>query len=412
MGNRSLTKSLRIFSRCSILLVLLSGWLAACSNDAPAVSAQRWYQGYRAFDIQTLSEVTCSTMLPDLQVLLQQNLEGIKTFSSYNFDISRLKFKTVKQTKDTAIVEVKGTETIFLDEKNFPSEIKKDLQLVRESGVWKWCGELTYQEYTSLFLYSTLIVVIVGGILGLLVVVAIISTVRARHNYSEFYTQSKDGVVRQIQEYETGWVRSFSKLKGSGFIDDYRGKSYSIDYASFLNQRYYDLTNGEKVLFQAEWTAMGPRARNVIRVEDQSNSTSAQSRQLVILAERVKRLRQDFRFYKVPQLQKELNTCKSFFELLDIDVKRYHIKLMDYEVILLYDIEKDLHNLSDEVQTMAYDKRLWVRILHLLLQIINVVADIIQVVSPQAAGLVRNLGRGAGRLLDSKKPPLLPPVDQ
>jgi hypothetical protein len=169
------------------------------------------------------------------------------------------------------------------------------------------------------------------------------------------------------------------------------------------------LTNGERVLFQAEWTERGPRACNVIRTDNQPPSTNPHSRKLIILAERVKRLRQDFRFYKVAHVQRELNTCKSFFELLDYDMQRYHIKLVEYEVILLYEIGKDLRELTDEIQSMSDDQRWWMRIVALLIKVLNILADIIQTISPQTAELLRSVGRNAGRLLDSRKQPLLGP---
>ena len=408
MGNRFSAKSIRIFSKRSVVLFVWIGLLASCSNNQPAASAESWDTEFHRADIQKVAELTCGARFSEVQALLQESLRGIKDFNSYDFDLSQLQFRTVERRGDTALVEVKGEEKVFHDGNMSPTEIKKDWKFVRESGVWKWCGEEPYKEYpTSLSLVSIGIIVL-GGLFVVIVFLSLMFGNKPR-GYSEFYAQSTDGSAPRIEEYQTGWVKSFSKMKGSGFIDDDRGKSYFIDYASFVNQRYHDLTNGERVLFQAEETRRGTRARNVIRVEGPTNSSNPHSRKLIILADRVKKLRQDFRFYKVTYLNKELNTCKAFFELLDLDVKRYHIKLMDYEVVLLYEVERDLHDLSDEIQSLAYDSRWWVRILHLILQTLNVVADIIQIASPRTAELLRSLGRGAGRLLTTKQPPLLGP---
>jgi len=387
---------------------MLSGWLASCSSDGPAISAEMWYRGFHTLDFQAVEALTCSARLSEVQLLLQQNSQTINQFNSHGFDISRVEFRTVDQKGESATVEAKGREIVFLDQETYSGEIKKNWQFVREFGVWKWCGDLPAEANTGLFSDVSPGVIVLGGLFVAVIFLRVILGNRNR-DYSEFYTQSEDGALRQIQKYEAGWIKSFSKLKGYGFINDDRGKTYWIDYGSFIDQGYRDVTNGERVLFQAEWTARGPRARNVIRVESQTSSSNPHSRKLVILADRVKKLHQDFRLYKVAYLQKELNTCKSFFELLDLDVKRYGIKLADYEVVLLYEVEKDLHELSDEVQAMSYDSRWWARILHLILQTLNAVADIIQTASPQAAELLRSLGRGAGRLLDTRKPPLLGP---
>jgi len=218
---------------------------------------------------------------------------------------------------------------------------------------------------------------------------------------------SKEDISSQIQEYVAGSIKSFIEGKGSGFIKDGRGTNYSIDYSSFVDEGYHHLAPGEKVLFQTEWTPGGLRARNVIRVHNPTSSTNPHSRKLVIVADRTKRLRQNFRSYKLAYLKRELNTLKAFFELLSFDLKRYDIKLEDYEVVLLYEVERDLHGLSDKIYSISYDSRWGVRTVALILQILDVVADIIERASPQTADLLRSFGRGAGRLLHSNEPPLL-----
>jgi CspA family cold shock protein len=407
MRHRLLVRAIRNFSQCSLMLLVLSGWLAACSSDGPAAAAEIWYSGYHALDSRTIEGLTCNARLSDAQSLFQKNSETVHQFNSYSFDISQVRFRTVDRTGEAAIVEAKGIETVFLNQEPASSEVKKNWQFVRESGVWKWCGDLPYQEEASPFS---------GVLVGITVVVGLVAGGgffvwmfgRRMAKYSDYITESEDG-THQIEDFRAGWIRSFSKAKGWGLIYDDRSREYWFDYDSFVNRAYQNLNNGERVLFQVERNGRGPRARNVIRAENNTSTTNPHSRKLVILADRVKKLRQDFRFYKVTLLQKELNTCKSFFELLDLDVKRYHIRLADYEVVLLYEVGKDLHALSNEIDAMADDSRLWVRVLHLALQVLNVVADVIERVSPHTAELLRSLGRSAGHLLDSRQPPLLGP---
>lgn len=390
------------------MLLVLSGWLAACSSAGPAAAAEKWYAGYQALDFQTVQGLTCSARRPEVQLLLQKNYETLHPFRSHSFDISGLEFRTVKQQGGIVTVEVTGTEKLVLDQETSSKEIKKDWYFIRESGEWKWCGDLLNPPPEPNFFSNIPVWVVVAG--GLILAVILFALFSGRtHDYSPFYEQSTDGALRRIQEYQAGWIRSFHKVKGYGFVYDERGKSYYINYDSFVDRDSRDLNNGERVLFQAQRTTSGLQARNVIRTENKTRISNPHSRKLVILADRVKKFRQDFRLYRMADLQKELNTCKAFFELLDMDVKRYNIKLADYEVVLLYEVERDLRDLSDEIQAMAYDSRWWVRILHLVLQVLNSVADILQTVSPRTAELLRSMGRSAGHLLDSKRLPLLGP---
>ena len=407
MRNRSPARSLRIRSKCIVLLLVLSGWLASCSDNGPVVSAQAWYTAFHALDAQTVIGLTCSSRLEEAQLRLQQHSETLAPSGTHSADLSGLQFQTVDPGRESAIVQVTGTEIVHLDQQSLSREVKKGWQFIREGGLWKWCGEVPYIEEGSLLSNLPLGVMVVAAALAAVIILVFLSS--RRRDYSPFYAKTENGVVRQIKDYEAGRIRSFSKVKGYGFISDDRGKTYSIDYASFIDQAYHDLTNGERVLFQSEWTERGPRACNVIRVDNQPPSTNPHSRKLIILAERVKKMRQDFRFYKVTHIQRELNTCKSFFELLDHDVKRYNIKLETHEVILLYEVEKDLRDISDEIESMSDDNRWWVRIVALIVQILDVVADIVQNISPQAAELLRSLGRSTGHLLDRKKQPLLGP---
>lgn len=411
MKNGTRTRSFRFFTKYSLFLLGISLWLAACSSngDDPSALAKTWYQGFHALDDQAVLGLTCSSRLPEVQAALQSYAGTLSRYGSHDFDLSRLKFQTVDPGSDPAIVSVTGQETLVLDQQAVTNELKKSWQFVRESGLWKWCGEVPYVPPPSRF--SGLTLWVVTFTIAIAVVFTLVWRSRQRR-YSDYYTRSAEGILNRIQEYESGRVVSFNKAKGYGIVDDDQGHNYYIDYGSFVNQAYQGLETGERILFQSEWTPMGNRARNVIRVQGDTSSTNPHSRKLVILADRVKKLRRDYRFYKVGFLTRELNTCKSFFELLDLDIKRYNIRLMDHEVVLLYEVEQDLHDLSEEIQAMAYDSRPWVRILNLVLQVLYVVAEVIETVSPRTAELLRTVGRRTGRLLEHKKPPLLGPPGQ
>ena len=70
----------------------------------------------------------------------------------------------------------------------------------------------------------------------------------------------------------TGTVKWFDDAKGFGFIE--RDEDVFVHYSAIVGEGYKSLAEGAKVEFDVEQDAKGPRAANVVVIEQPKSSNS------------------------------------------------------------------------------------------------------------------------------------------
>jgi hypothetical protein len=129
-------------------------------NNTPQRAAQAWLQAVTGFDQQKAASLSCAnvassqqsggqigsevlTMLQDSGNSLQEwgiplDLSIIAEY--IDFDIRDLRFETVHEEEDFALVHVNGPLSIRFQVLSLPLQLDEEWQMVREDGRWKWCG--------------------------------------------------------------------------------------------------------------------------------------------------------------------------------------------------------------------------------------------------------------------------------
>ena len=69
-----------------------------------------------------------------------------------------------------------------------------------------------------------------------------------------------------------GKVKWFNDAKGYGFIEQEGGEDVFVHYSGIVGEGFRTLHEGQKVQFEIEQDAKGPRAANVVVIEDAPNS--------------------------------------------------------------------------------------------------------------------------------------------
>jgi len=66
----------------------------------------------------------------------------------------------------------------------------------------------------------------------------------------------------------TGKVKWFNEKKGYGFIENDEGGDVFVHYSAIVSEGFRTLTEGDRVSFDIEQGAKGPKAANVSRIGD------------------------------------------------------------------------------------------------------------------------------------------------
>lgn len=393
----------------ALLTISVALSLVVYTNNIPLEAAKAWNEAVLLGDYQIATKLTCKSQIDIIGSLIHPN-------TGTNFqdvDFSNITYKKSGSGNNFVIIDVRGTISAKVNDALFSQDINQRWQFIYEENQWKWCGYLANPESNN----ESVSLLLIGAI-SLAVIFLLLFRVGRRNDFSQFFSGTDDGghggSIR-LQPYEIGWVRSFKKLSGSGLITNEKGESHAVHYSSIIGTVSQSLTNGEKVLFQKRRDKYGLRAENVIKTDKDSGAYNAYSSWLINLATRTKQLVLDFRIYKIHSVQSELNTCKAFLEQFNDYINKHNVKLENYEIVLLADVEKDVSNLSEKIRGISdkFNASWWAVILVVVLQMVDVIADIIQVASPQIAMLLRALGRGAGHLLIQRpSPPLIGPGDE
>lgn len=388
----------------ALVIILMSLSLVIYTNNIPLKAAKAWNEAVWLGDYQTAAKLTCKSQIDILDT--GSNFQDV--------DFSDITYKRSGSGSNFVIIDARGTISAKVNDSWFSQDINQRWQFIYEEDQWKWCGYLASPEPNNVSVSLLLI-----GAVSLVAIFLLIFRAGRRNDFSQFFSGTDDGGDRnsiRLRPYEIGWVKSFRKLSGSGFITNERGESHAVHYSSIIGTVNQSLTNGEKVLFQKRRDGYGLRAENVIKTDKDSGAyNNAYSSWLINLATRTKQLVLDFRVYKIHSVQSELNTCKAFLEQFNDYINKHNVKLENYEIVLLADVEKDVSDLSEKIRGISdkFNASWWAVILVAVLQMVDVIADIIQVASPQTAMLLRALGRGAGRLLMQRpSPPLIGPGDE
>lgn len=411
IGHKMIKTSMMQTTWTIFLMTFFVIFLTACTGggDQASISAQNWFRATTLVDTQVAKDLTCNSRLNELneRLLYNQSLNIIEV------DTSQINFVTTEEGEIYAIVIAKGQIFIRTEQGSFSWEVKEKMLLAHEADKWQWCGDLEYSEPPT----ESSTPLIIGGLVLMAFFLLLVSRNR-QNRFAQFFTDpndgtdSNDGELNRLQPYEIGWIKSFNKLNGAGYIANNKGENHIVYYSSIIGTANRSLVNGEKVLFQKSWSKQGLKAVNVIKVKKGSGEQNSYSGWLINLAVRVKQLVIDFRIYKIKYVRGELNTCKAFLEEINAHITMHNVKLENYEIVLFADIEKDLSDLTETIRGISDENNssFWGIVLVLVLQMVDVIADIIQLASPQTAMLLRSLGRGVGHLLTQRpRPHLLGP---
>jgi len=66
----------------------------------------------------------------------------------------------------------------------------------------------------------------------------------------------------------TGKVKWFNEKKGYGFIENDEGGDVFVHHTAIRSEGFRTLMEGERVSFEIEQGAKGPKAANVTRIEE------------------------------------------------------------------------------------------------------------------------------------------------
>lgn len=129
-------------------------------NNTPEQAARVWLQAVTKFDRQKSASLTCAnainsqqtggqmgsevlTLLQDGGNILQElgvplDISAVAQF--IEFDIHGLKFDTLQEDEEYAMVHVSGLLSVSFKMLSLPLQLDEDWIMAREEGRWKWCG--------------------------------------------------------------------------------------------------------------------------------------------------------------------------------------------------------------------------------------------------------------------------------
>jgi hypothetical protein len=137
--------------RWFVSALLVFGLLASCSfindNDSPAQGAREWINGVTNQDGNKTLKYTCLAQRENLQQaqmwvsafsVLARLFTGPST--EIKGDISDLKFETINQSGNQAMVRVHGELRVAVLASAQAYQVDEQWQMARENDTWRWCG--------------------------------------------------------------------------------------------------------------------------------------------------------------------------------------------------------------------------------------------------------------------------------
>ena len=365
----------------------------------PITSAKAWYKAVMQSDNETAISLTCNSKANEIEDIITHN----SPLNIQESDFSDINFKTIDSGDNFAIIDVTGTIS------RFSWNIYQRWYFTVEDNQWKWCGLLERTEDPQNNLVS---IIIAGAILLFIGLITQVSQKKETEpDFSQFIspidenTVNDENLLAKLVNYETGEIKSFNNRTGEGVVETGNGEKYSIHQKSLIGKGQKKLNVGEDILFQRNWESKEKKAKNIIKVENDSSDLSPYSTWLIQLAHRTKRLRRNLRFSKLGYIQSELNTCKAFLEQLNDYAEKNNVKLEAHEVVLTNIIERELNSISKKAESSQDSTSWWSGVLRFVLQMLSILADFISIASPDVALLLKSVSKGVSRLLGGRKPP-------
>jgi hypothetical protein len=131
----------------SLILMIMPFVFTSCLHisNSPETSARKWTEALFTNDKHTLKELTCDQEFTNTQIasLVFEMLSGLDiVFDGLKpaFDLSNLKFKTIYQEGDVAIVQVSGSiemSALFISNSKY---LEEKWNFIKEDGLWKFCA--------------------------------------------------------------------------------------------------------------------------------------------------------------------------------------------------------------------------------------------------------------------------------
>ena len=310
---------------------------------------------------------------------------------------------------DFAIIDAKGKVSVEVDHFWREIEINQRLVFVYEDYDWKWCGTYNLPLDDA---PPSLVTFIVLGVMLIIVLIVFASQSRpSEEKFQQFLSlpgvdeANGENMLEKYVNYEAGEIKSIDKFTGVGVVETSDGNKYSINQKSVIGKGNKNLNPGDDILFQKSWDGGGKKTKNIIKVVDESEELSPYSTWLRKLAQRVKRLRKNLRFYKFSYIQSELNSCNAMLEQLNDYAARFDVKLAPHEVVLTNVIERELNSISKKAESSQDTTSWWSGVLRFVLQMLSILADFISIASPDVALLLKSVSKGVSRLLGGRNPP-------
>lgn len=416
----------RIFRTALVTIILVIASLEsllnfmAYSDNNPAVSAEKWYKAFLQADYQSVINSTCKLKINEIQ----NSINSRPLSNITDSDLSEMEFKLAKSDgtfkvsgEDFAIIDAKGKVSVEVDYFWREIEINQRLMFVYEDYDWKWCGTYSLAPTDS---PPSLVTFFVFGVMLIIVLIIFASQSQpSEEKFQQFLSLPDideaigENMLEKYVNYETGEIKSIDKFTGVGVVETSDGNKYSINQKSVIGKGNKNLNPGDDILFQKSWDGGGKKTKNIIKVVDESGELSPYSTWLRKLAQRVKRLRKNLRFYKFTYIQSELNSCNAMLEQLNDYAARFDVKLASHEVVLTSVIERELNNISKGAESNQNKAPWWSGILRFVLQMLSILSDFIIIASPSFGKLLSSINKEVNRLLgEGKPPPSLGPGDE
>jgi hypothetical protein len=388
-------------NQVALVLISTMSFLLSCSPaNNPNQIAKEWLYAYSQGNEYQISLLTCTP-------LQEQAVESMENYHKHHFDsippteidLSQVQFHTIRQETDFAGVNTVGKAVIWSDTNSITSTFNHNWYFILENDEWRWCGNYNPDPPPI-----TIPVIVISIIFIFFIIIT--SKRRADTTYSK--------------DYYLGHISDVNKLRGTRRIVDHAtNKKYNAASSSVIVGKSDNLTNGEEVLFQISWKSSNKSytATNIIRLEYPPKNQSRFSTWVIKLAKRTKTMLNSSRFLQIvmaKSAEKELNECKAFLQQLNDHAQRHAIYMETYERVLIANIETDLETIKSNIETthLLDDSTLLRRIIRIIFQSLDILAELISFISPETATLLKIINKGTKRLLAGKITPLLPSGDE
>jgi hypothetical protein len=378
----------------------------------PIKTAKEWYKSFLQFNYQNMYFYTCNDLRPKDNIPPPGGLLNVDiNLSEVNFKLAN-RNNTFKVSGDKyVIIEATGKAYYQYKGITLSKEVNNRWYFVHEEREWRWCGDLVTPPKPEQ-LDITIFIVAIPVIAVVLIIFANRKpSPKVENEYLKFLSPPDEDKVNgeysplDYINYKTGEIKSIDSDTGNGVIETSDGQNYRINRNSAIDRKEH-FHVGEEILFQDSFNQKENEARNVVRVNSDSENLDLYSKQLRKLAFKLKNLRRNLRKYNVRYINKEIDACRAWLEILHSMAADNDIELSPLEIVLTNNVERDLNEISKLAEANQQKASLWSVILNVVLKMLGVIADILSIVSfSYTPLLVKSITEGIAKLLGGQKPP-------